>query len=261
VAGDFGTADITVAGITVPQQTSALGTYAYWNGDGVSAGLLGLAYDALTSQYSGNDSSKDSNNNRILYNPIFTTMYKTGLSSAMFSMAIERGVGGYLAFGGLPPVNATGAFANTTIQKMTLSSGLQDYAFYALTPDGFSINGQSTATKDQYIVDSGTTLLYAASSVASAINNAFSPPATLDGGYYSVACNATAPQTGVTISGTTFLINGTDLILSNGDGTCTSGVQDGGSGPYILGDVFMTNVVVIFDVGAAQLRFAAHTSY
>lgn len=130
-----------------------------------------------------------------------------------------------------------------------------------MTPDGFSINGNATATSDLYIVDSGTTLLYAASAVASAMNSAFSPPATLDGGYYSVACNATAPKFGVAIHGTTFLINGTDLILSNGDGTCTSGVQDGGSGPYILGDVFMTNVVVIFDVGAAQLRFAAHESY
>jgi len=227
----------------------------------VSAGLLGLAYDALTSQYSGTDPTQDSNSNRVLYNPIFTTMYKQGLSTAMFSMAIERGTGGYLAFGGLPPVNTTGGFTNTTIQKMTLSSGSQDYAFYTMTPDGFSINGQATATSDQYIVDSGTTLLYAASAVASAMNSAFSPPATLDGGYYSVACNATAPQFGVTIHGTTFLINGTDLILSNGDGTCTSGVQDGGSGPYIPGDVFMTNVVVIFDVGAAQLRFAAHVSY
>ena len=238
-----------------------MGTYAYWNGDGVSAGLLGLAYDALTSQYSGTDPTKDSNANRILYNPIFTTMYKTGLSSAMFSMAIERGAGGYLAFGGLPPVNSTGGWSNTTIQKMTLSSGSQDYAFYTMTPDGFSINGNSTKTTDQYIVDSGTTLLYAESSVAQAINNAFSPPGVLDAGYYNVDCNATAPQTGVTIGGTTFLINGTDLILPNGDGTCTSGVQDGGSGPYILGDVFMTNVVVIFDVGAAQLRFAAHESY
>jgi len=261
VTGDFGTADITIAGITVPQQTAALGTYAYWNGDGVSAGLLGLAYDALTSQYSGTDPTKDSNANRILYNPIFTTMYKTGLSSAMFSMAIERGVGGFLAFGGLPPVNPTGGWANTTIQKMKLSSGSQDYAFYTMTPDGFSINGNSTKTTDQYIVDSGTTLVYAASSVAQAINNAFSPPAVLDSGYYNVNCNATAPQTGVTIGGTTFFINATDLILPNSDGTCTSGIQDGGSGPYILGDVFMTNAVVIFDVGAAQLRFAAHESY
>ena len=74
---------------------------------------------------------------------------------------------------------------------------------------------------------------------------------------------ATVPKVGVTISGKTFYINAADLILgvSFGDGRCITGIYDGGQGPYILGDVFLKNVLAIFDVGASQMRFFARENY
>lgn len=43
-----------------------------------------------------------------------------------------------------------------------------------------------------------------------------------------------------------------------GRGTCMSGINDGGdNAPYVVGDVFLKNVVVVFDVGATELRFRA----
>ena len=48
-----------------------------------------------------------------------------------------------------------------------------------------------------------------------------------------------------------------DLILHNEDGTCLSGVADAGLGSSILGDVFLRNVLAVFDVGAKEMRFAA----
>jgi aspartyl protease len=228
---------------------------------------MGLAYSGLTSEFTGTDPHKDKSSNRNPYDPIFTTMYKDGLTDSMFSMAIERDAqgtaGGYIAFGGLPPVNYTGDFAKTPIQVTNSPgfSGSGTFLFYTMTPDGFSYGGKSVSQSTPYIVDSGTTLIYAESSLASAINRAFSPSARSSGGLYVVNCNAKAPSFGVTIGGTTFQVNPTDMILDNGDGTCISGVQDGGSGPYILGDVFMKNVVVVFDVGAAEMRFAAHVNY
>ncbi|KAF2663228.1 acid protease [Microthyrium microscopicum] len=272
VTGVFGKADIEIAGITVPQQTAALGTSAYWNGDGISSGLLGLAYPGLTSEYQGSDPNQDGTT-RITYDPIFTNMYKQGLSSAMFSMAIERGTGGgYIAFGGLPPVNVTGDWATVPIQQMTSSSTASDdsddtddsnaaqtdYQFYTLTPDSFEYGNAKHTVKDQYIVDSGTTLVYASTATTKAINALFKPAATVSNGYYSVSCSATAPNIAVVLGGQAFSISVKDLIVSDGAGGCISGVQDGGSGPYILGDVFMSNVVVAFDVGAAEMRFAAH---
>ena len=55
---------------------------------------------------------------------------------------------------------------------------------------------------------------------------------------------------------------GTD---SNGKKICISGVDDGGSSlaqdVFILGDTFQKNVVSIFDVGAAEMRFAPREYY
>jgi Eukaryotic aspartyl protease len=221
---------------------------------------MGLAYPGITSEYQGTVPAQDSNSAKNNYNPIFTTMYQDGLSSAMFSMAIMRGTnGGYMSFGGMPPVTY-GTVATTPIQVTNLAgyAGSGTYMFYSMTPDAIVYKGAPASQSDQWIVDSGTTLIYAPTNVAAQVAQLFSPPAQLNQGLYQVSCTAQAPSFGVKIGGQTFSVNATDLLLNNG-GSCILGVQDGGSGPFILGDVFMKNVVVSFDVGAGQLGFATHT--
>lgn len=114
--GEMGHEDVTVAGLTAYGQTVALVEIAYWQGDGVTSGLMGLAYPALTSEFSGTNYSADSINDTIEYDPIFTTLYKQGQIAPLFSLALERNSGGgYLALGGLPPVLPSGGFASTPI--------------------------------------------------------------------------------------------------------------------------------------------------
>jgi hypothetical protein len=48
-------------------------------------------------------------------------------------------------------------------------------------------------------------------------------------------------------------------IVDPPTGYCAVAVASGGDGPYILGDVFMQNVVAVFDAGAAQMRFYGKT--
>lgn len=116
-------------------------------------------------------------------------------------------------------------------------------------------------------VDSGTTLNYYPTSIANAVNAAFSPPATYNDteGAYVVDCNATAPAHSITIGGTEFTINPLDMILYAGDNVCISGIVDGGSDVsqdlYILGDTFQKNVVSVFDVGAVEMKFAPNVNY
>lgn len=67
------------------------------------------------------------------------------------------------------------------------------------------------------------------------------------------------------IGGSTFYINPTDMILPGGmdnseKKTCISGINAGGDvgqGIFVLGGTFLRNVVAVFDVGAAEMRFAA----
>lgn len=61
------------------------------------------------------------------------------------------------------------------------------------------------------------------------------------------------------IDGVEFWINPADMLyhdlIDPLTGYCAISVASGGSGPYILGDAFLQNVVAVFDVGAAQMRF------
>jgi len=47
----LGYTDVTIGGIHVTNQTVALVSKAYWEGDSTTSGLMGLAYSALTSAF------------------------------------------------------------------------------------------------------------------------------------------------------------------------------------------------------------------
>ncbi|KAK1638556.1 aspartic peptidase domain-containing protein [Colletotrichum phormii] len=261
--GLMGYQDITLAGLEVPHQEVALVNKTYWNGDNVASGLLGLAYDLLTSEYD------DATGKSIYYDSIFTTMSKKGIVKPdLFSMAMDsKSQIGQLAFGGLPPVETKGKFISTPIRMIALSSrrpeAKTEYSFYTILPDGYPAGFYNSTTPT--IVDSGTTLMYVPTDIsdtfAAGIPNSFYD--FFSGAYYA-PCDATVPDFGVVINGHTFYADKADLIQSsdpidNGDGTfvCLLGVADGGEGPYILGDTMMNSLVTVFDVGAGMMRFAS----
>lgn len=92
----------------------------------------------------------------------------------------------------------------------------------------------------------------------------YDPPAVYisDEGAAFAPCNATVPSLGVEIGGKVFWISEADMLMQDvvdeETGYCLTGPQDGGEGPYILGDTFMNNVISVFDIGASEMRFAAH---
>lgn len=79
---------------------------AAWFGDNFTSGLVGLAFPALTSAFSGSDPDQDQTGLQISYNPVITTMVKDRLIVPLFSIALSRSTsinsGGTLALGGLP---------------------------------------------------------------------------------------------------------------------------------------------------------------
>ncbi|TAQ87038.1 hypothetical protein B7494_g4629 [Chlorociboria aeruginascens] len=223
--------------------------------------------------------------------PIFTCMYKSGVIPPMFSIALNRPStvsaalsmivepDGWIAFGGLPPVTTYGAWAISPIQYVAIGRGYIDgslpypqYQFYTITPDAFIYEGSTEISHDpiqwsplpnppnssNVQLDSGTTLIYLPTEISLAVANLFIPPAVYNSaqGFYSVPCTARAPYFAVQIAGVPFVIDPRDMIMDFGDAGCASAISDGGSNPpYVLGDVFMKNVLVVFDVGATELRF------
>ncbi|PKS13074.1 hypothetical protein jhhlp_000415 [Lomentospora prolificans] len=266
VSGPLGRSDISVAGITVQRQLCGLANTTNWWGNNVTNGLVGLAYPALTSAYAGRIGDEKTTD-ELKYQPFFTSMVSQGLIDPYFAVAIEKGSSaGMIGWGGLPPVQWLGsARAYTDILVANVADSDEpfsyQYSFYTIVVDGIQYGERTDLTKYLYIVDTGTTLMHLPPDLAEAIAHSFEPRGTYIftyGGYFA-PCDAVASRIAVIIAGTRFWINPADLIYRDfkdpTTGMCMLGITSGGSGPYILGSVFLQNVLAVFDVGAAQMRF------
>ncbi|KAI4237823.1 MAG: hypothetical protein L6R40_005848 [Gallowayella cf. fulva] len=276
LSGVVGTEDVTLGGITVKGQEVGLVNHAYWFGDNSSSGLIGLAFPALTSAFDDNNPIFTPKTDSIPYNPLFTNMYTKGLVAPVFSIAINRRgeeTGGLLALGGLPPVNHSSTFACTPIKTTSTrhsGSGINgttidppQYKYYAITVDGLKSGTPFDNDSFDAHVDSGTSLLSIPEEAATAVNKLFDPPALINysTGLYQVSCTAKAADFGIKIGGQTFHINPQDLIIHSAQGSCFSGITASYSGLAVLGDVFLKNVVAVFDVGHHEMSFAAREFY
>ncbi|KAH8652450.1 aspartic peptidase domain-containing protein [Xylariales sp. PMI_506] len=272
--GDLGYADVTVAGITVKNQEISLITEASLEGNGYFSGILGLGLPQLTSAFEGTNPAADGDSSRVIYSPIVVTMSNNTPVAPIFSMAMSRTVGrSYISFGGVPAQVRTGPFSVAPIEKAYLGGGKYDYLFYAIRPDSvtYSNNKQhgNWSQPAVMIVDSGTTLNYFPSSVADDIAKMWTPAAQYAGdGTYFARCDGVAPSIQIGIGGGKFTITPSSLIFPesaqpgpDGHQWCSTGIARASGDNYILGDVFMQELLVVFDVSAnKRLFFAQRTA-
>ncbi|KAH8888855.1 acid protease [Thozetella sp. PMI_491] len=247
-------------------QQVALANLGYWNGDGISSGILGLGLPALTEAFTGNSPGQDGLQNVVQYNPVVTTVSKQ-INNDIFSLGLSRkSTESFLAFGGVPEDVKVGPYTSTPLQKMGRRSGGSDYFYYTINPELFSWNStqlnQTMSPGPQVIVDSGTTLNLLPYDMARSINSMFTPHAQLNpsqGGWF-VPCNAVPPSFGVQLGGQMLWTDPASMILPQvrdpETGYCATGIGAVDSAPYILGDVFMQGLVNVFDLGKMELRFA-----
>lgn len=162
-------------------------------------------------------------------------------------MADEEEVGGPVVNGTRAQQQGAGADANTDTNTDTNTN-----------TGGILPTSANTA----FVIDSGTTLSFFPSAVLRRYMSLFSPPGRFDPstGFWFVDCSSTPPPLGVKIGGRVFWHNGRDLIkpfrwARNGRRrSCISGVQESGrlGGINILGDVFLGNVLAVFDLRGAE---------
>ncbi|KAL2127460.1 hypothetical protein VTI74DRAFT_10695 [Chaetomium olivicolor] len=272
VTGPMGFSDVSVGNITVKKQQVCLANTTYWYGNNYTSGLMGLAFPSLTNAYLG-DGTDHEFANSVQYSPLFTSMVNQGLVDPIFSIAIDRNAStGMLAFGGIAPATGLDLSRTATLDMVittvvSIPETAYQYSFYTVIPDGWYFDQNTNTKKIPYIVDSGTTLNYLPEQLADAINASFDPPAVymwMYGAYFT-SCDAIVPDVAVVMDGTKFYINPVDLIyrtlVDPLTGLCMTSIASGGSGPYILGDAFMQNALVVFDVGQAKMRFIPRQHY
>lgn len=276
--GSIGYAPITVAGLTVPKQETALVNYAAWAGDTHSSGLLGLAYPPLTSAYKRSNTSE-----QVPYDPVFISMVKEGIvEHAVFSLAVNRvppgtsvsAPAGLMAVGGLlPPEYYEGPWTSVPIE-VSEGTGTEELTWYSTTHEflyGLANGTVVSGGTFQSIVDSGTAPCFVPTGPAKAINAQFAPPAVYNAtlGYWVVECDAKAPYAAYKIGGKVMPIDPKDMIVRSLNGligyedVCFSAFADGGdaSESQIIGEVWQHGYAIAYDQGNKMLHFAQRRPY
>jgi hypothetical protein len=285
LTGYMGTEKVTLGNITVQKQPIAVIDSAKFITDGVTSGLTGLGFPSITNAYPKEGTTlpvKASNRPpHIRYNPLFTSMHKNGLVKPFFSIAVPRpkeGLGA-LGLGGLPggSIKHTGKFAKASFEYLNFNSATPpksdapapEYKFYAVSASGFKLDGKTSpieTMKTQMVVDTGSTLTMLPEPVVKAYYEAWTgqkPKKDWLTQQYLFTCgSAQPPKFGVTFNGQTIWFDGADVVLVASGNLCTGSIQPvpssgkGSNSLSILGVAFMKNVVAVFDVGAAEMRFA-----
>lgn len=205
--------------------------------------------------------------------------------------------GGMLAIGGIPDVPHDKNFTTVSIQPM--ASGV--YAYYAINIDGFDITPPSKSSSTRHesrqraherkrqillsvmdpeslklkmIIDSGSSLLYFPDAITDYIASLFKPPAKYNASsdLFIVPCNAAAPRIGIIIGGKSFYIHNDDLMnkspgavggpgIGAPKGMCALAVQRAGKGSLVLGDTWLKNVLVVFNLEANEIKVAERENY
>ncbi|KAI1506438.1 aspartic peptidase domain-containing protein [Biscogniauxia marginata] len=270
--GRLGLMDVELANITVTGQEVGIASQGTWHGNNVTSGVLGLAYPSLTNAFWGDDFEDNSQFNSVPYSPLFTSMISEGLIEPYWAIALDRNSStGLVSIGGLPPVDLSASHEAFTpiliadlIQKDITAS---QPSFYTIVPDGFKYGSASSTAQYPFILDTGTTLIYLPPDLAEAVNAQFQPPATYLWYYgaYFTDCDAIPPFFAVTIENSDFIVNPKDMLNQHArdpsTGLCQTGIAAGGSGPYVLGITFLTNVVMSVNIGTGYIDFFSREFY
>jgi len=265
---------VELAGLVSPNQSIAVVESGYWRGDGKSSGLLGLAFPSTSAMW--NPLNKGANE---AVSPVFTSLVRSGSIAPVFSISLGRGSEtGQLTMGGAPAAKTDGRWAKSPMQYLSFerdppeavvgqehakAKAGQDFGHYRITVSGFSVLGAPnlSSRRAQLAVDSGTAHSILPVDVTAAINKRFKPSAKKDRTWgWTVPCNAKMEGGfGIKIGDFELKVDEKDVIIppENPGMPCLSAVQEmSWPGGGLLGSSFLKGNVAVFDVGAAEMRFA-----
>ena len=285
-SGTTGLDDVTIAGITVPQQQFAIVDIAsaVWGNVGTNDGIFGLAQPTVEAVFKGATGVNDSPATRAEYSPWIWNAVNESLIEPYFTIDLAKPTFeqrtqydnisdyGTLTIGGIPQ-DVPWDHTTVTVPNAPVPDGVGGVVYYwAVNISSFDFKGSDSIpaannSVDYGLLDTGTSVSQIPANVAAAYHQSVSPPGILyNETIYLVQCNATMPDFGITVGGTKFTAKGDNFktgvpytspgldqlgeaLLSAG--YCYSGIQLGLAGSTtlaIIGDNVLWDVMYVADL-------------
>ncbi|KAJ1563682.1 hypothetical protein HK405_001164, partial [Cladochytrium tenue] len=193
-----------------------------------SDGLLGLGYSSI-SNIAAEGFTKSN------------FIDQLGLSTNEFSFYLSNYAdsdSGEVTIGGVDTSKYTGSFSYISLSSETYWEASWSGGTYAVSTS----TGKLDSSVKNFIVDTGTTLIYLDTTAANAINSAIGATYSSSYGAYVISCSkaSTGPAVNLTIGGNVYSIPANIYVLQDGS-ICFSGFDRGATsiGLGILGDIFI----------------------
>ncbi|KAI9012065.1 rhizopuspepsin 3 precursor [Phycomyces nitens] len=235
-SGIVGYDTVNISGLIIHKQAIELASNAFVViGEYPADGFFGIGFDS-DATIEGFQTPMD--------NMISQGLISRGLFGVFLGKQ-SNGGGGEIVFGGYNPLHINGSL---TYAPVNSSRGLWEIKVSGITAGSDCLLHNSSSLSG--VLDTGTTLILFPEDIASAVAKAYNATEKDDGsGTYIIDCNVSdfSPLTFI-ISGNEFSIPPTDLVFDNVGSVCTAGFGYFNSQFAILGDVFLKNNYVVFDI-------------
>jgi cathepsin D len=197
----------------------------------------------------------------LIAEPVFAFYLQTQAHPSLMETGEEQAAGGVLMLGGVDERFYTGELLYVPVTRK---------AYWQFDMDGVKVDGHSLVTSAAAIADTGTSLIAGPKDDIAQIISfmGVTPPSGsgMDTGQYSIPCDQvdSLPPLTFVIGGRDFTLTGRQYVLevdSFGKEECIIGLMamdvPPPAGPiWILGDVFLTKYLSVYDFGADRVGFA-----
>jgi len=244
--GFLGSDTLIIGGITVPNQTFGLATSdsSVFNSKTID-GIFGLGFDNITSVPGVKTPMDNMIADKLIAEPIFSVWLNKKLDGGF-----QQGNGGEYIFGGVDSSRYQGDILYLNVSKQS---------FWQTTLDGVVV-GSARLGPAEVVFDTGSTLIMVPTRVAQNIHSAIPGAGMVNIQGQTIFVVPCSTQSNITFifGGQPFTIPSEDLVRDSiQDGICASGIQAVDQSTFwIMGDVFLKNFYVVFDLGQNRVGLA-----
>ncbi|CAI4046144.1 hypothetical protein SKDZ_12G1690 [Saccharomyces kudriavzevii ZP591] len=241
-------------------------SFAVANESNSTFGVLGIGLPALEVTYSGKVAVVDKKSYDYDNFPLF--LKRSGaIDATAYSLFLndESQSSGSILFGAVDHSKYEGRLYTVPLVNLYRSQGYQHPVAFDVTLHGIGLqtdrhNTTLTATKIPALLDSGTTLTYLPSQAVALLAKSLNATYSKALGYYEYACPSSDNDTSVAFDFGGFHINApvSDFTMQTSvGGTCVLAVvPQAGNATAILGDSFLRNAYVVYDLDNYEVSLA-----
>ncbi|KAG0668474.1 hypothetical protein C6P45_004634 [Maudiozyma exigua] len=253
-------------------------SFAVANRSNSTVGVLGIGLPGLEVTYTGAGTGRS-----YQYDNFPLVLKRSGaIESNVYSLYLNDSDSshGTVLFGAVDHSKYEGSLNTIPLVNTLKANGFQSAVQFDVTLQGIGMtfeNGTSdktlTTTKIPALLDSGTTLTYLPDSIVSVIAKQIGVSFSSRLGYYTIPCPETSSKTAEMLDSTQlvfdfggFYINATlkDFLVRASETTCLLGIVPQTAHSALLGDSFLSNAYVVYDlenkeISLAQAKYDSNT--